>query len=90
MIKVTLVLLDEEMRKIAGTKEVTFELPKGSTLRDLLENASLKYGKEVMEVPSKTGILIMLNGQNIEFLGGVNVRLSDGDRVAIIPPLNGG
>ncbi|MEM2320865.1 MAG: MoaD/ThiS family protein [Candidatus Bathyarchaeia archaeon] len=90
MIKVTLVLLDEEMRKIAGAKEVTLELPRGSTLRDLLENAALKYGKEIMETLSKTGILIILNGQNVEFLGRMNARLSDGDRVAIIPPLDGG
>lgn len=90
MIDVKLLLLDEDLRRAFGTKEDTFNLPDGSTIRDLLEKATQKYGEKMMEVTSKTGILIMLNGQNIEFLGGMNAKLFNGDRVAIIPPIDGG
>ncbi|MEM2835739.1 MAG: MoaD/ThiS family protein [Candidatus Bathyarchaeia archaeon] len=90
MIKVKLVLLEEDLRKIAGAKEVIFELPEESTVKELLENAALKYGKEIMRAPSREGVLIILNGQNIEFLGGLNAKLSDGDRVVILPPVDGG
>lgn len=90
MIKVKLVLLDEDLRKVAGAKEVTFEIPMESTIEELLWVAAQKYGEKILEIPRKLGTTIMLNGQNIEFLGGMKAKLSDGDRVAIIPPLSGG
>ncbi|MEM1585840.1 MAG: MoaD/ThiS family protein [Candidatus Bathyarchaeia archaeon] len=90
MIEVKLVLLHEDLRGIFGTKEVTFNLPEGSAVRDLLWMAAQKYGEKIMGIVSKAGTIIVLNGQNIEFLGGINARLSDGDRVAIIPLIDGG
>ncbi|MBS7604911.1 MAG: MoaD/ThiS family protein [Candidatus Bathyarchaeia archaeon] len=90
MIKVKLVFLDEDLRKALGIKEDTFNLPEGSTIKELLLAAALKYGEKIIEKVSKAGTIIALNGQNIEFLGGTNARLFDGDRVAIIPQIEGG
>lgn len=90
MIRVKLVFLDEDLRKIINTKEVVFKIPESSTIEDLLETAALKYSKKILEMLSREGMIIMLNGQNIEFLEGVKTKLSDGDRVAIVPPIDGG
>lgn len=90
MIKVTLALLGEEIRKKIGAKEVNLEVPEGSTVKDLLEIIAQEYGRDALEATLKLGALILLNGQNIELLGGINAKLSNEDRVAIIPPLDGG
>lgn len=90
MIKIKLVLLDEDLRKSVGEKEVTLEVQENSTIKDLLSIAAARYSFRVLDALLKPGTSIMLNGQNIEFLGGVKARLSDGDRVAIIPPVAGG
>jgi molybdopterin converting factor small subunit len=38
----------------------------------------------------KTGIAILVNGRNINFLQGLNTSLVPGDKVTIIPPAAGG
>ncbi|MEM1514859.1 MAG: MoaD/ThiS family protein [Candidatus Bathyarchaeia archaeon] len=90
MIRVKLVFLDEDLRKIVNVKEAVFELSENSTVEELLFAAALKYSEKILDFLSKEGIIIMLNGQNIEFLEGVKTKLSDEDRVAIVPPVNGG
>jgi len=90
MIRVKLVLLDENLRRVAGGNEVILELDEGSTINDLLKIVSIEYGGEVLSALLKAGNSIMLNGQSIEFLGGVGTRLSDGDRVAVVPLVAGG
>lgn len=92
MIKVTLVILDENLRKIIGEKEITVELSEDkATIGGLISDIAMKYGRLILELlskPAKSSIL--LNGQDIEFLGYFNAKLSDGDRVAIIPLVSGG
>lgn len=89
MVRVKLILLDENLRKSVSEKEVVFELPEESTIRDLLEKALERYG-EAFKNAFRPDVYIMLNGQNIEFLGGLNAKLADGDRVAVVPIVAGG
>ncbi|MEM1607352.1 MAG: MoaD/ThiS family protein [Candidatus Bathyarchaeia archaeon] len=89
MIRVKIILLDEVLRKRISEKEVVFELPEGSTIKDLLESAEKLYG-EAFKDAFRPEVSIMLNGQNIEFLGGFNAKVADGDRVAIVPIVAGG
>ncbi|MEM2341676.1 MAG: MoaD/ThiS family protein [Candidatus Bathyarchaeia archaeon] len=92
MIKVTLIILDESLRKIISEKEIKVELSEDkATIEGLISDVAMKYGGFILEVlskPAKNSIL--LNGQDIEFLGYFNAKLSDGDRVAIIPLVSGG
>lgn len=91
MVRVKLLLLDENARKIMGEKEVMLEIPKDkATVRDLLREIAAKYGGRILNVISKPNISTLLNGQYIEFLKGVNANLSDGDRVAVISIAAGG
>ncbi len=91
MVRVKLLLLDENARKIMGKKEIMLEIPKDkATIRDLLREIAAKYDGRILNVISKPNISILLNGQYIEFLKGVNANLSDGDRVAVISIAAGG
>lgn len=91
MIKVKLVLIEGNLRSILGEKEVLFEISENrATIKGLLEEIAAKYGDKALKVLLKPEISILLNGQYVEFLGGTNAKLSDGDRVAIIPSITGG
>jgi len=37
-----------------------------------------------------SGLVILVNGHHIEFLGGLRARLKDGDEISIFPPAAGG
>jgi len=91
MIRVNLIILDENLRRIVGEKEITFKLSENeATIEGLIREAAKRYGNTILETFFKPGNFILLNGQNIEFLGGINAKLSDGDRVSIMPLIAGG
>ncbi|MBS7634935.1 MoaD/ThiS family protein [Candidatus Bathyarchaeota archaeon] len=91
MIKVKLVLIEGNLRRILGEKEVLFEISENkATIKGLLEVIAAKHGDKVLEVLLKPEISMLLNGQYVEFLGGADAKISDGDRVAIIPSITGG
>lgn len=91
MIRVKLVVLEEKLRRILGEKNMVFNLSEDeATIKKLIEKMAAKYGGEVLKILSNPGVSILLNGQYLEFLGGESAKLSDGDRIAIIPPIVGG
>jgi MoaD family protein len=69
---------------ISNVAELLDELVKrfGSGLSDLLYES--QGGK------LRDSVNILVNGKGIAFLGGLNAKLSDGDVVAIFPPISGG
>jgi len=78
--------------KVNGLKYV--EMEDVYTLRDVLKKLDEMFpnlkgeiwdGKDVND-----DYLIMINGRNIEFLGGVEAKLSDGDEISMFPPAAGG
>jgi len=82
---------------LVGEREIEVELEKGSTVYDLLRALFRKFGarmkKEIWD-PKRDApqayIKIMLNGRDIDFIRGIRSELSDGDTVAIFPPVAGG
>ena len=79
------------LREQFGWKEKIVELDKNSSkLRDLIDKvpeiewAINKYHGE------RWGLIILVNGRNIEFLDKENTVLKDGDVVTLFPPLAGG
>ena len=81
------------LRKKYGVKELTVKCD--GTLRGAIENASKIIGggflKEIYDEKQgkvKENMIIMINGRNIKDLK--EIKIKDGDIIAIFPPLAGG
>jgi len=91
------------LHTILGIKEVTgqrlteIELPHGSTIESLLAYMRERWGQGLstrLFHPESGAVLpyvrIMVNGQAIDFLEGMETPLKEGDEVLILPPVSGG
>ncbi len=89
-IEVTAVFL-QEFRELVGGFEKRVKLPKGSTVRDLINHIDweIKPGFKGRVLDEKGEIRypveIAVNGRRIEFLKGLDTELQDGDRVVFSP-----
>jgi len=71
------------IQDIVGSREIDVELPAGSTVRDLLAHLEEKY-------PRIAGYRsILLTAVNEEY-ANPETTISDGDEVAVFPPVSGG
>jgi molybdopterin synthase sulfur carrier subunit len=82
------------MREASQEKEREIELRSVSNIRDLLDLLCNTYERRQRVFNQtdqlRSDLVILKNGRNIDFLGGIETELKDGDTVAILPPLYGG
>ena len=85
------------IKQAIGQRLTEIELPQNSTVEDFISYMKERWGKELTPqfFNSDTGavvtyVRIMVNGQMIQFLGGMKTPLKEGDEVLIIPPASGG
>lgn len=87
------------LREIVGKKDEILEFPKGQrlTINSLLKCLSEKYGKDFDEYvyDLKTGevkgfLQFLVNGRSPSATKELDTSLSDGDVLAIVPPVSGG
>lgn len=75
------------VRLRAGISEVEFSSQK-DTLRDVIREIGEKYNVSDLVLTSDGEVRpwarILVNGRSQEFIGGLNGKLSDGDRIALI------
>jgi MoaD family protein len=67
----------------------------GSTVEELLKNLSLSHRRFESAIFDESGevrehIIIMKNRKDVASIGGLQTALSEGDEVAILPPVSGG
>jgi molybdopterin synthase sulfur carrier subunit len=85
------VRLFANIREIVGERELFLD---STTVNDVLDVlTSMK--RDLQDVLFEDGVLrpyitVLLNGRNINEIDGVKSALSDGDEVAIFPPVSGG
>jgi molybdopterin synthase sulfur carrier subunit len=87
------------LREITGTREVSFKFTneKPVTLEKVIKKLAELYGDVLVEYvyEGKTGevksfLQFLVNGRSVSSLNGLRTELSNGDVIAIIPPVGGG
>lgn len=80
------------VREAAGTASVCLEAEDASEILDLLkERFGLSISRLLEDLDSDPDrIVILINGRNPGRVRSLSKRLSDGDEVAIFPPVSGG
>jgi len=84
------------LREVTGKREEKIGLVEGSSLGDALRFIAKKYGESFERYLSSgterrgLKLLYLINGQNAADLGGLKMRLRDGNTLTIIPPVAGG
>jgi len=86
-----------DLQEVVGQRLTELELPEGSSVQDFLAYVKERWGDELsgrLFDPDGGAILpyvrIMVNGQTIQFLEGMETPLVEGDEVLILPPVSGG
>lgn len=85
------------LKEILGQRVVELSIPQGSTLRVLLGVMVERWGARLSSyvADAEDGrqhprIRILVNGQDIGFLHGMDTELQDGDAVLMLPLVSGG
>lgn len=85
------------LKEVIGQRRTEIELPPGSTVEDFLAIIKERWGEGLAGrlFDAESGavlryVRIMVNGQTIRFLQGLETPLSEGDEVLILPLVSGG
>jgi molybdopterin synthase sulfur carrier subunit len=84
------------LRELAGRKEEEIKMKNGAHLSDLIEKITRKYGIQARDYlydknkKLDPSIYFLVNGKNVKIFSGLDRKLTDGDTIAIIPPIGGG
>jgi len=83
------------LKDITRQREIKIELQNETTIIQVLESLFDQYEslrKEIFTEDNelKKWIQILKNGRNIKFLDGLQTKLSEGDVIALFPPVAGG
>jgi MoaD family protein len=87
------------LREITGKKEETLQFPKGEevTVNHVLKQLSEKYGKAFDDYVYDHGtrevkgfLQFLVNGRSVSSSKGIETKLSNGDILAVVPPVSGG
>jgi molybdopterin synthase sulfur carrier subunit len=89
------VKLYASLRQAARTKMLEFNIPPGTTIRDVLLEITQAYPVLVKFIWNDQGELsehahVFINSENIHHLAGLQTELKPDDHVDIFPPLVGG
>ncbi|MFX1540742.1 MAG: MoaD/ThiS family protein [Promethearchaeota archaeon] len=84
------------IREITGTREEVVEIDDESTVENILQRLSKKYGKSFQRM-IRSGrdirglqIVYFVDGKNIDTLKGFNTAVQNKSELVLIPPVAGG
>ncbi len=84
------VVLEGPLARLAGGEKLVLDVREGATLLEALRAlCSLRPSLSVLfntdTGDPRTNFLLLLNGRDVDVLGGLETRLSEGDELCIIP-----
>ena len=82
-------------RRVLEGKILEVEVPEGSTVQQVIDRVIELGGSEIERLIMDGGrisgnLIVMLNKKDVHTLGGVGVRVSEDDEIAILPHVQGG
>lgn len=71
------------------------EVPSGSTVLQVVQRVAEIGGANLKDLILKNGgidgnLIVMLNKKDVSTLGGIEISVSDGDEIALLPHVQGG
>ena len=85
------------LKQVLGQRQTEIDLPEGSTVHDLLAYMTTTWGDKLsphLLEPESAHLLpqvrVMVNGQTIQYLQGLETPLKDNDEVLFLPLVAGG
>jgi molybdopterin synthase sulfur carrier subunit len=85
------------LKQVVGQRLLEIDLPRGSTVDDFVAYMKKRWGDKLSPhfIDPQNGsvhphVRIMVNGQTIQFLKGMQTLLNEGDEVVILPLVSGG
>jgi len=80
-------LLEEQMLEV--------EIPSGSTVLQVVQKVANIGGAELKDLILKNGgidgnLIVMLNKKDVSTIGGIEISVSAGDEIALLPHVQGG
>jgi molybdopterin converting factor small subunit len=69
-------------------EDLRIYLQKGATMKEVLEK--LERDKNITVNLQDPGVVVLVNGKRLEFVGGLNAALRDLDEIVIMPITGGG
>jgi len=91
----TTVRLFASFKQLINKRETEIELDEGATIFQLLEVLCNQYNSLRDKIfdenhELRKWIQILRNGRSTKFLNGLETKLTDGDVIAVFPPVAGG
>ena len=84
-----------QIRKLLGKRVIEVDVPEGSTVRQVVDTVVKQSGEDlnklIMDKDRISGnLIVILNRKDIDTLGGIDIIVSEGDEIAILPHVQGG
>ena len=83
------------IRRFLEKKMIEVEVPSGSTVLQVIQKIADIGGADLKDLILKNGgidgnLIVMLNKKDVSTIGGIEISVSEGDEIALLPHVQGG
>ncbi len=83
------------IRRLLEKQMMEVEVPSGSTVLQVVQKVAEIGGAKLKDLVLKNGgidgnLIVMLNKKDVSTLGGIEISVSEGDEIALLPHVQGG
>jgi len=83
------------IRRLLDKQLIEVDVPEGVTVLQVVQIVADLGGSELKDLILKNGnidgnLIVMLNKKDVSTIGGVELTVSDGDEIALLPHVQGG